>query len=810
MTTYASPSDEFEPRYPLAWATLACVLAALTLSYPALSGQFLVNPLSDQYIAGYSFREFAAASLRAGNGFPLWNPYLLGGMPYVAAMHGDIFYPTFLLRMVLPTDIAMTWGMITHLILSGVATYAFLRTIGIGFFGAVVGGIAYMMGGQVSSLASAGHDGKLFVSALFPVTLLVLTWGIRDGRRWAWGLLAVVIGLGVLSPHPQLLQYLLLASGAWALMLAFGGAGDTALTRREAFTRLGLALGAVVIGFAMGAIQYLPVSEYVEWSPRVGGRDYAYATSYSMPIEELFNTYLPQFTGTLTGYWGRNGIHFHSEYIGAAVLFLAAGAFARGATPFARRMLWFWVGLGFVSLIWALGGNTPFYHLVYNIVPGSKFFRAPSTIFFVTTFAVAVLAALGTERALAGARATARAVAPTNVRRWGITGLAVGGGIALLASVGALQQVALNIALPGRLELVDANAGALIAGAWRSFLFLAAAVAVVYAVSERRITPVVAGWALAAVVVVDLWSVERQYFGFMAPASELYASDPGIEHMKQETQPFRVIAEPLVYGSAFHDPMLSYDGLMLHGIRIPYGYHGNEIRYWRGLAERSNAYDSMSNPTFWGLANVKYFYTNVDSLPVPGARRVVGPFTNAAGSTISLFELAEPHPFAWVAPAIAKYPDESVVQALRAPGFPYRSVALIDTASTTPAVTLSALPSPLDLPVTATSYEPGHFTLELAAPAPEGSALVVSENYYPGWTATVDGQPAKAERANLALMAVALPAGAQRVEFTFDSAPFHTGKMVTLIALALALLALAAGVLLQRRHGGGAAEASRA
>lgn len=795
MTTPASPSDELEPRLAFAWATLACVLAALTLSYPALSGAFLVNPVSDQYIAGYSFREFAAASLRAGNGFPLWNPYLLGGMPYVAAMHGDIFYPTFLLRMLMPTDVAMTWGMILHLMLAGIATYAFLRTIGIGFFGAVVGGIAYMLGGQVSSLASAGHDGKLFVSALFPVTLLVLTWGVRDGRRWAWGLLAIVVGLGVLSPHPQLLQYLLLASGAWALMLAFGGAGDRALSRRDAFVRLGLALGAVILGFAMGTIQYLPVSEYVDWSPRAGGRDYAYATSFSMPIEEVFNTYLPQFTGMHSGYWGRNLIHLHSEYIGAAVLFLAAGAFARGATTFARRMLWFWVGLGAVSLIWALGGNTPFYHLVYAIVPGSKFFRAPSTIFFVTTFAVAVLAALGAERALAGRS--------KDVRRWCIAGLAVGGGIALLASVGALQQVAVNIAIPERLELVDANAGALIAGAWRSFLFLAAAIAVVYAVSDQRITPRVAGWALAAVVVVDLWTVERQYFTFSAPASELYATDPGIEHMKQEAQPFRVIAAPLDIGSAYHDPMLGYDGLMVHGIRTPFGYHGNEIRYWQGLAERSRQYDALQNPTFWGLANVKYFYTNLDSLwLVPGARRVVGPFTNAAGSTVSLFELTEEHPFAWVAPVIAKFPDASVVQALRAPTFPYRSVALIDTSSTTPGVTLSELPAALDLSVTATTYEPGHFALELSAPAPEGSALVVSENYYPGWTATVDGQPAKAERANLALMAVALPAGARQVEFTFDSTPFHTGKLVTLAALVLALLLLGAGWLMERRRDG--------
>ena len=71
-------------------------------------GAFLVNELSDQYIVGYAFREFAAQSLRAGEGFPLWNPYQFGGMPYVAAMHGDVFYPTFLLRMLLPTDVAMT------------------------------------------------------------------------------------------------------------------------------------------------------------------------------------------------------------------------------------------------------------------------------------------------------------------------------------------------------------------------------------------------------------------------------------------------------------------------------------------------------------------------------------------------------------------------------------------------------------------------------------------------------------------------------------------------------------------------------
>ncbi|MCX5760441.1 MAG: hypothetical protein NTW72_02875, partial [Gemmatimonadetes bacterium] len=208
----------------------------------------------------------------------------------------------------------------------------------------------------------------------------------------------LVVGLAVLSPHPQLLQYHLLVAGAWAVMLAFGTPGiDRALGVR----RLATALGAVVLGLAIGTIQYLPLSEYTPWSPRAGGRDYAYATSYSWPLEELFNTYLPQFTGMLNNYWGRNGIHLHSEYLGASVLLLAPLAFGIGGEA-RRSFRRFWTGAAIISLLWALGGSTPFFQIVYAIVPGTKFFRAPSTMMFVFAFAIAVLAALGTERVLAG------------------------------------------------------------------------------------------------------------------------------------------------------------------------------------------------------------------------------------------------------------------------------------------------------------------------------------------------------------------------------------------------------------------------
>jgi Flp pilus assembly protein TadB len=52
--------------------------------------------------------------------------------------------------------------------------------------------------------------------------LWALTRGVRDGRAWAWGVLVIAVGLAVLSPHPQLLQYFLLLGGAFALFLALG------------------------------------------------------------------------------------------------------------------------------------------------------------------------------------------------------------------------------------------------------------------------------------------------------------------------------------------------------------------------------------------------------------------------------------------------------------------------------------------------------------------------------------------------------------------------------------------------------------
>lgn len=781
------------PPFASAWAALVYGLCALSLSWPVLTGKFLGNINSDQYIAGYAFRNFAAEYFKAHGAIPQWNPYLFGGMPFVAAMHGDIFYPTFLLRLIMPVGTAMACGMILHFFLSGLATYWFLRLAGrLSFFAALVGGVAYMMSGQVSSLVSAGHDGKLFVSALFPVVLLVITWAMRDGKQWAWGVLSLVVGLAVLSPHPQLLQYLLLTAGSWALFLAFAGEGNDRLSTSVAVQRLGLALGAVVLGLAIGAIQYLPVKEYVDWSPRSGGRDYSYSTSFSLPLEEIINTYLPQFSGILDSYWGRNGIHFHSEYVGSAVLLLATAGLS-GWAGARRKFAWFWLGTMLITLFWAFGGFTPFYQLVYAIVPGTKFFRAPMTIMYVNSFAIAALAALGAERVLTGGKGS----------RFAYGWLIAGGVITVFAMVGGFTAIGNAVAVnPDLGQRVDANADAVRVGALRSLVFVAAACGVLLLLSMRKLNARLAGWAMVAITAVDLFSVERLYWDFTRPAQELYASDMALEVVKRETQPTRVIAFALpTFPGARRDPFLEGDGLMVQGIRQSLiGYHGNELGRYQQFDGKDQGYDQMGNPTFWALSNSGYLLTNTDSLPIPGATVLVRGARNAAGTPVSLFKLPGEHSLAWVAPAIMKFPDAAVLEAVKSPNFPTRSLALFDTAAKVAGVQITTPPPPLDISATVSTYDAGHMIFALSTPAPKGSALVVSENYYPGWHATIDGKPGNVERADYVLMGVPLPEGATRVELTFDSATYHTGKTVTLVATLIALLAVVGGAVVGRRR----------
>ena len=778
------------PRFQGWWAALIYAAATLTLGWPALLGRFLVNPRSDQYKAGYAFREFAAASLRAGQGFPEWNPYQYGGMPYIAAMHGDIFYPTFLLRMIMPTDMAMTWEFVIHLWLAGMMTYLLLRAAGVSFGGALVGGLAYLMCGPIASYASPGHDGKLFVSALFPAVLLLLHLAIRHRKQWAWGALAIVIGLAVLSPHPQLLEYLLLGGASYGIyLLRARDEHGHQLSARSAWLDTAKGIGSAVIGALIGMVQFWPVREYVSWSPRAAGgvsSGYEHAISYSFPPEELINTALPQFSGILDNYWGRNNIHFHSEYLGIVVLALAGLAFARETR---RSFTWYLAGLLIVSVLWALGGYTPLYQLIYAVVPGTKFFRAPSTIIFIAAFAMSGLAALGAERLLAGKASTRWAIG------WGIAG----GVLMLLAASGGFANLGNSITGGQRLEAIQDNAGPLMLGGVRMLAFLAMVLALGVGMARGALTKRIGVVVLGVLVTADLWSIERLYWPFSDRANVIFASDPTIDYLKAQKEPGRVLALNLGEGANPYDPFLKHAGLMIHRVRTVLGYHGNELGRFQKLYGADDGLKQVANPNFWALENVRYFLSSASKPVFPGMTLVAGPVRNAAGSMVFLWKMPGNNPAAWVTPAIVKANDEQAFATVLDPRFDVRSVAVFDSAAPVTSAALSALPQPLAITVAATTWEPGRIALTLSGPAPAGSALMVSENYYPGWRALIDGKPAVLFRADLTLIGVPLTVGATKVELEFHSDTVATGKHLAMVGLLLGFAWLLGGAAVDRR-----------
>jgi hypothetical protein len=750
-------------------AAAVFLLAALTLCWPMLAGRWLLG--DDQYVTGYGFRLFGAEMFRTTGRIPEWNPYLFGGLPFIAAQHGDIFYPTAWLRWILPVDTAMNLGFFGHIVVAGVGMYAFVRALGVSWTAAVTGGLAYELTGIVASLVRPGHDGKLFVSALAPFALLALLRAVRDRRREGYGWLALVVGLCMLSPHYQMTYYLLVASALWALYLVFLDPARPPGLRWP--VELGCALGAVLLGLGIAAIQVIPFIQYIPYSPRGSGgpsTGWDYAVLFSMPPEEIVTTVLPQFNGVLDHYWGRNVFKLHTEYLGAIVVVLASlGLFDRGR----RRTVQALGAIAVLFLLVAFGGHTPFYYGWYELMPMMKKVRAPGMAFFLVAVPVAAFAAFGTDRLLRREISFRALIVPLGL----LTGLA------LLGAAGVLQAVATVLASEEQAPRLAANADALQGGAVRLLAVVLAGGGVLWAVWRGRLRGAAAAAGLAVVVVGDLWSVDRQFFEFRPPAAEVYRDDPVTSRLRAAPKPFRVLDAGVYQGSY----------LMAHTIQTMLGYHGNELRFYDELLGGKGQWRYAGSPNLLDLLAVRFLLLP-EAQPVPGYHQVLGPVTTTPGASGVLFERDSVPSYARVVAEAAKLAEDQIVPTVLDQRFPYDRLALYgDTAGVSPDK-IRPGQAPERAPVTATVAEwaPGRMRVTLTGSAAAPTYLLVGENWYPDWHATVDGKTAPVHRADYTLVSVVLPPGAREVHLWFASSAYPRGKLVTGLALLVTLALVAA------------------
>jgi uncharacterized membrane protein YfhO len=120
------------------------------------------------------------------------------------------------------------------------------------------------------------------------------------------------------------------------------------------------------------------------------------------------------------------------------------------------------------------------------------------------------------------------------------------------------------------------------------------------------------------------------------------------------------------------------------------------------------------------------------------------------------------------------------------PRFPVLAVAVYaDSEKVTPAEVGSSLPPPPTATARIAAWEPGKIRVAIDGRDERPLYLVVAENWYKDWRATVDGATVPALRAQHTLLSVAIPPGAKEVAFEFRSPEYARGRLITLVSLAI-------------------------
>ena len=378
------------------------VAVVLLLLLPALffwSG--LVDPASiiREDAASY-FQPFYALANReiAAGRIPLWNPYLLLGVPFHASCFPSIFYPLrwplFAVDFV-SGHLLLIWS---HYFLTGLAAYLLMRVaVKVRAPAALIGAVGITYGGF-----ALGHMPHLPWVMSYPwfITTITFTWLNQVRPRWYWcagG--GVSIGLIALTGAIHLLLVLAVWLGTFVAYHTAVEVVQFVRRRSPGYTALArpatLVVATCVLGGLIGAIQLLPAGAMIKGSAREAPSWAFINTACAHPVRNSIQLAVPFFFGNhRTGYWGEHLYHGMAHYSGGVVLL----ASILGVTCLGRdRHLWFLVVIAVVGFFVGAGQYLPVYRWLYDWLPGFGQLRNPTRIFWCTDIALACLGAIGID-----------------------------------------------------------------------------------------------------------------------------------------------------------------------------------------------------------------------------------------------------------------------------------------------------------------------------------------------------------------------------------------------------------------------------
>ncbi|MCY3739149.1 MAG: hypothetical protein OXG13_22325 [Gemmatimonadaceae bacterium] len=750
---------------------------------------------------------------------PAWSPFM-GGYPASEEIRHK-FFPTYLIELFTTHQRAVGWRYILVVFAAGWGMFLYLRQVGVHRWAALWGGLAFLSAPTFLSFPYAGHYAKMSVIALFPFLLLCVERGMDGGRQalGSWAALAVLVAIGIFTPHLQMMQYALLGTGAYSIYklvhLRLRG-----LTLPRLAERAGLFAAAAAVGLGLAAEGVYPPYLHVkteskraavhDGTGRTPEEQLAHARSWSLHPEEIASLVVPEFGGfddpTDQGnrYWGRNPMKLNSEYFGILVLLLALAA-----VPGARASpLVLFLGLLFAAAAaFTLGGHTPVHWIAYHLLPGGKELRTIGMAAFLFAFAAVALAALGLGRVL-----RPEGDAPILSRRILVAG-AVLTGLCLVIALAPRPVTEAWTALlwadapEFRRRAMTAAAPWLARGGLIGAGVCAAGTALLLLHLRHRVGAGLLVLGLCALTVADTWRIDRLFLKYEDPArhADYRQANPDVRaFLERQPGRFRLFPVP---GHAF----LKSARYHLDGADVATGFADFTLRRYDRLLKELEPVESVLRARHAEGREVRWTDGQIlgaarPILDLMGARFLVTPravelraegFPEVfAGRELRLYANETALPRFRLAPHAEVLPGEAeVLTALREGRYDLRRTVLLEE------------PPPIDLPgpeadlsgdhVTEELYDYREGVVRLIVSAGGPRLLVIADNHHPHWSALVDGRPAPLLRADYVWKAVPVPGGDNVVELLYRSPPVARARAV---GAASAVIVLAGAVMALRRH----------
>jgi hypothetical protein len=748
-----------------AWLSEAVIIVALMLlpllfwwrlwaPDPADQAAIPEGDFTSQY---YPLQLFAARELAEGR-TPAWDPYLNAGQPGLADIQTGFFYPLNLLpNLVLALfGVSFSVGLlqaqvVLHFSLASLFTYLFVRhlarragaRVAAARFAGAVAALTFTYAGYLTSFPV--QQLTILETAIWlPLVLLFLDRACQRIRPLPQLILAgVALACALLAGHPQTSMYVAYATLAYGIFVSWTSGAELERKLVQRVLRVAYVVFLpLLVGVALAAVQLVPTLQFIARSTR-SGLDYN-AVSWGFPLAEMVHFLYP-------GYFGGS-----PQYVGILAPILAAAALFVKRT---RREVIFWIAFGVVALLISLGRHTFFYNVFYLFVPGFGAVRDQERIILLFSLAVSILSGYGALVLVQPLTPSARKGFRTFVR-------VLGWGVVVFLILTALWYYGY---LQGLQQGVHVNQ---FEGLLRHHVLLLLILGGAVALFALRVTGgLKRKWLMAltlGLIWLNLFTVNWQ-FNLAEPAAGGPFPETGlVAFLKAQPGTFRI----------------SSTGLLPGGSSAGIVYELEDITGNTPL--RLDAFeqfeDSVGSWRRWQLLNVQYVLSDRD-LDGPGLERVY------EEGEIKVYRVGDPMPRAWMVYDAKTASDEEALAILDSEGFHPLETAVLAFDSAPALLPQGIGPG---APAQVIESSPGQLVLSVE-PGGDG-LLVISQPFYPGWRATVDGEPAPIHRVDYLLQGIQVQAGSRRVELNYRLPPLPA--IVSLVML----IACVIGLLVERRR----------